>query len=101
MILRAFFLSIIAVLLLMALWKPAKAEAIAATEQGGVRIVLYSEKCAIKGVANLPHRASFHENGKTYEGCAGMSPFGLILFYFSDETVFAVPVDAFSRLRGA
>ena len=77
-------------------------EPLAAAEQGSVRIVLHSEPCAIKAVANLPKRATFHEGGKTYEGCVGLfREMGMFLFYFEDKTVFAVPEPFFNRVHGS
>lgn len=49
--------------------KPAKADPIASAEAGGVRIVVYTDKCALHEVKNLTNRAVWNENGKQIEGC--------------------------------
>lgn len=67
----------------------------------GVRIVVYDEPCKLPAVANLPRRATWAEKGKTFEGCAGISPIGVVMFFFDDKTVAAVPVQAFTRVTGA
>ncbi len=66
----------------------------------GIEITVYSEDCALKDVvANLPKRATWVEKGKTFEGCAGATPFGVLLFYFKeDRSVAAVPVEHFAQV---
>jgi hypothetical protein len=78
------------------------AEPIAAMQQGDIRIVVYSDDCALKSVvSNLPKRATWTEKGQTFEGCAGGTEFGVLLFYFrEDKTVAAVPMQAFQKLTG-
>ena len=79
--------------------KKAKADPVAAVEQGGVRIVVHTEKCSFNEVSNLPNRATWEENGKVLEGCVGVfGQIGLVLFYFSDKTVVAVPMQMFSKV---
>lgn len=72
-------------------------------ESGGIRIVIYSELCNMKGVIkNLANRATWTENGKTIEGCAGpFQEFQIVMFYFADQTVFPVPFQYFQRISGA
>lgn len=102
MILRAFFLSIMGILILVGFFSLAKADPIAAAEQGGVRITVYTEKCELKEVANLSNRATWTENGKTIEGCAGVFPqAGLVMFYFADRTVVPAPMHIFEKVIGA
>lgn len=67
----------------------------------GAKVTLYSDKCARAEIANLPLRATWTENGKVIEGCFGVSPFGLLVFWFSDKTVFDIPVEYFKRVTGA
>lgn len=62
------------------------------------KVTVYSEKCALQEVTNLPLRAVWTEGAKVIEGCFGMSPFGLIVFYFTDKTVFAMPPDMFKKV---
>lgn len=53
-------------------------------------------------MSNLQNRATYLEGGKTYEGCVGgNAQLGILVFYFEDRTVFAVPVQFFSRVSGA
>lgn len=69
----------------------------------GVVITLHSEECALKDkVSNLPRKATWVENGKTYQGCFGyVEPLGLFMFYFSDDkTVAGIPASAFSKVHG-
>lgn len=88
-----------AVALMIALGRNANAEPMAAVEQEGVRIVIYTEDCQLKEVKNLIKRATWTENGKTVEGCAGLFPqIGLVLFYFTDRTVVPVPAQMFQRV---
>lgn len=68
----------------------------------GVKIVIYDEPCKLDAVSNLKHRATWHEKGKVYEGCAGAHPaFPIIMGYFADKTVVALPVEMFTRVSGA
>lgn len=68
----------------------------------GVEITVYSEECGLKNVvSNLPKRATWVEKGKTFEGCAGATPFGVLLFYFrEDRTVAVVPAEHFVQITG-
>lgn len=66
-----------------------------------VRIVLYDEPCALPAVTNLKLRAVWTEDGKTFEGCwAATPPLGVVVAYFSDLTVAAIPMSAFHRVVG-
>lgn len=78
----------------------AYAEPMARAEGNGVVVTVYSEKCALKEVVNLPQRATWTENGKTTEGCAGIHPLGLVLLYFADKTVVPHPMQAFVPVTG-
>ena len=68
----------------------------------GIVITVHSEDCELKNVvSNLPKKATWVENGKTFEGCAGASPLGVLMFYFhGDKTVAAVPADLFVPVTG-
>lgn len=70
---------------------------------GQVVITVYTEDCARKDVVtNLPKRATWAEDGKTYEGCVGIQPeAGVAMFWFDDRTVAIVPLQAFVRVVGA
>ncbi len=68
----------------------------------GLTIVLYDEDCAMKDkVINLPKRATWTENGKTIDGCWGMSPLRVVILYFADLTAVALPPNIFRPLEGA
>lgn len=66
----------------------------------GVEVVVYSESCTLKEVTNLPKRATWTENGKTVEGCGGVTQ-GLAVFYWLDRTVTVTPASVFVRVIGA
>jgi hypothetical protein len=66
----------------------------------GTVITLYSESCALSEVSNLSKRATWQEANKQYEGCWGVSPFGLVMFYFDDKSVAVVPAEAFRKVTG-
>ena len=75
------------------------AEPIAQSEQGGVKIVLHNDKCALEAVMNLPFRATWTEGGKTTEGCVGLDiQLQLFRFYFADRTVLAIPMQYFGKI---
>lgn len=70
-------------------------------EQGGVRVVLTDEDCKLPQVSNLTKRATWTEDGKTFEGCYGGHPmFPIVMAYFSDKSVVALPVEMFVRVTG-
>lgn len=64
----------------------------------GVVVILYTESCALKEVTNLKNKATWLEKGKLNQGCWGASPIGVILLYFDDKTVAAIPVQLFERI---
>lgn len=67
----------------------------------GVRIVLYREDCALSAITNLPGRATWEDNGKVFEGCWGVRPnMSVVLMYFDDKTVAAIPISSFERPGG-
>ena len=80
---------------------PAYGEALyEAKGSDGVRVVAYSDACALRDViTNLPKRATWHDGSKVYEGCFGATN-GLVIFYFADKTVVVLPTQAFTRVQG-
>ena len=66
----------------------------------GVVITLHKEKCELNEVVNLPQHATWDEKGKTFKGCWGFNPIGVVMLYFSDKTVATVPASAFSKVIG-
>jgi hypothetical protein len=80
---------------------PAFAEPMVKANVQGIEITVYTEDCALKNVvSNLPKRATWVEKGKTFEGCAGATQFGVLIFYFNDKTVAVVPVEHFAKVVG-
>lgn len=66
----------------------------------GIVITLHSEKCDLKEIVNLPKRATWQEKAKSYEGCWGLNPLGVVMFYFTDKTIAVVPAEAFQKVTG-
>ena len=73
---------------------------IAIGEHDGIKIVLFDEPCKLDAVTNLPRRATWTEGGKTFEGCFGVMGGAVVVGYFSDRTVAAIPAQAFVRVSG-
>ena len=76
----------------------------ATVANGQIVITVYSEDCQLKDVvSNLPKRATWVQQGRTFEGCVGVQPsLGVAMFYFrEDHSVAAVPVSEFVRVIGA
>ncbi len=66
-----------------------------------VSVILYSEKCALPGVTNLPKRATWHEVGKVMEGCWGLkSKLDIVVAFFEDLMVEVMPTGAFVEIHG-
>lgn len=81
---------------------PVKAAPVFVAEaEGGVRIVLTDEPCALKAsVANLPFRATWTEKGTVFEGCFWTNPaIGVVMAYFTDKTVAAIPIPVFRKVH--
>jgi hypothetical protein len=77
----------------------AKAEPRYTASVQGVQITLYDEPCKLDAVANLPHRATWTEQGKTFEGCFHFfEHVGLIVAYFADKSVAPMPPQIFKPL---
>ena len=67
---------------------------------GGVQIVLTDEPCVLKAVSNLQKRATWTQNGVTQEGCWGVSEaVGMVMAYWSDRTVTALPPQIFTKVQ--
>lgn len=68
-------------------------------EADGAKVVLTDEPCKLQAVANLKYRATWSEKGKTYEGCFGPRPdMGVVMAYFEDRTVVALPIQMFVKV---
>jgi hypothetical protein len=82
--------------------RKAYADPFISAEQDGVRIVVYTEPCTLNEVKNLPQRATWTQDGKTIEGCAGyLKELEMVTFYFADRTVFPVPAALFQKVFGS
>lgn len=79
----------------------ASASPLASVVRGGVSITLYDEPCVLAEIANLPYRAEWIEQGgKKFLGCWALSRAGQVVLYFDDQTVLAIPMEAFLRVVG-
>ncbi len=93
------FLALFFVLLLLTA-SLASAEPLAQIERDGVRIVIYSDPWELKErVVNLPRRAEWTALGRVFQGCWTLSPLGIVVLFFDDLTVTAIPVSIFSQVR--
>jgi hypothetical protein len=93
----------VVVLIYLFCWPAALIAApILVADAGEVRIELFDEPCALKdSVSNLPYRATWTEKGKVYQGCFVPHPnAGIVMAYFDDKTVAAIPIDAFKKVVG-
>ena len=73
---------------------------VAQVVENNLKITLFDVPCQLTEVSNLQMRATWSENGKVFEGCWGGSPVGVVMLYFSDKSVAAVPVRAFTKVQG-
>lgn len=64
-----------------------------------VTITLFDDPCVLPAVSNLKQRATWTEAGKVYQGCWGSHALGIIMVYFDDRTIGALPVQAFTRIQ--
>lgn len=95
-------LLLLLVVLLTAVSTIAQAAPVAqATGPGGEVITITDEPCKLTHlVSGLGNRATWKDGGKTYEGCAGAHPAGVIVLYFrEDKSIALVPARLFQPLR--
>ena len=78
----------------------ASAEPLFRVSHEGVVITLHNDKCEMSEVSNLPHFATWEEKGKSFKGCWGFHPLGVVMLYFTDKTVAVVPASAFAKVIG-
>lgn len=93
----------LAVLLLLAATWPTKAyaEPVMSVTDGGITVQLWTDRCSLSEIQNLPYKATWHENGKVFQGCWGPRPdAGVVIFYFEDKTVGIAPIQAFEKVVG-
>ena len=94
-----YLLALAALLFLIPL--PVKAAPQYLASSGDVTITLYSDKCELKEVSNLPFKATWQEKGQVFQGCFGINgEAGVVMFYFTDKTVAAAPVGMFKPVQG-
>ena len=95
-----YLLVLAAVLFLLPL--PVNADPRYMASSGDVTITLYTDKCELKEVSNLPYKATWQEGAKVFQGCFGINgEAGVVMFYFTDKTVAAAPVGMFKPVTGA
>lgn len=92
---------ILAVLVLAIIFLVHNVKAAPVAEAGGdgVIVQLTDELCTLSAVTNLKGRATWTERGVVTEGCWANAN-GLVMFYFADRTVVAIPAQAFQRVTG-
>jgi hypothetical protein len=84
---------------LLLVWAGLYAAPIAAATAPGVTVTLFSDKCKLPAVKNLPLRATWTQDGKTVEGCfGGFTEANAIGIYFEDGTVAVIPAQAIKPL---
>lgn len=88
--------------LLLLIPMPANSEARYSATVQGITITLFAEKCELPEVSNLPNRATWTENGKTFEGCFSyIEPLEMLMFFFrEDRSVAVVPSGVFKKVTG-
>jgi hypothetical protein len=65
-------------------------------------IVLHDDPCKLEAVSNLKRRATWQDKDGITEGCWGYIPqIGVVIFYFADKTVTALPMPFFEKASGA
>jgi hypothetical protein len=72
-------------------------------QDGKITITLFDEPCELKDqVSNLPMKATWVEDGKTYKGCWAARPdVEAIIAFFDDKTIALIPFGALKRLTHA
>jgi hypothetical protein len=80
---------------------PALAQVLYRADAEGLTIMLMRDTCKLREVANLPNRAIWQEHGKAaVEGCYGYDVLlGVVLTYWSDRTIVALPGYLFKRVQ--
>ena len=74
----------------------ALAKPIAYARTQDIVITLTDEPCELAAVVNLPHKATWEEKGKTFQGCWGLNA-SLVATYFDDKTVAVIPAEVFQK----
>jgi hypothetical protein len=79
----------------------ARADAVAVANIEGVKITLFNEKCELKEVSNLPYKATWVEDGRTYKGCWAANQGFVVGFFVDDKSVAVMPMRIFQKVTGA
>lgn len=89
-------------LYLLGLALPAQAKPRLTASEGNAVITLFDDKCELKEVSNLPYKALWVADGKTFVGCWGVRPdTRQVVFYFDDGSVGIIPFDQLKQVVGA
>src|SRR3990167_2714326 len=88
---------IITILLLGLLAIPANAAPLVSAAQDGKVVTLTDEPCVLQAVVNLPYRVTWAEKGVITEGCYRVMGGQIVLGYFADRTVVALPLAMFRQ----
>jgi hypothetical protein len=95
------FLAFLLAVFMIALTTIAQAKPLFVIELDDTTITFTDEPCALKAVGNLPYRAYRTQDGKVYEGCAGMNVFKHVLIYFVEDRSFvSLPGSMLKKLTG-
>lgn len=66
-----------------------------------VTVSFYRERCRLGAVSNLPHRATWTEAGKVFDGCFQIYPrYQVAIAFFSDGAIAVVPLGSLEQVHG-
>lgn len=65
----------------------------------GITITAHDDKCGLSAV-QLPLKATWKENCKSFDGCVGMHPAGVLIFYFTDGSIVLLSPQLFKPVTG-
>lgn len=91
-------ISLIAFVVMLTFATGAFAKPVMRLTNGPVTITLYDDKKSCQQAMNLPRKAVWLENGKEVQGCWGLNPIGVVMFWFEDKTVASAPAQAFTEI---
>lgn len=77
------------------------ADVVAVANIEGVKITLLNDKCDLKEVSNLPYKATWIEDGRTYKGCWAANQGFVVGFFVDDKSVAVMPMRIFTKVTGA
>lgn len=80
----------------------AYAAPVAVMDRDGIGITLFDEPCKFTHIVNYKYRATWSEDGKTFEGCFGLNTASrVIVAYFDDKSIAVVPMSFFRPVKKA